>query len=321
MGSVERIRGSRPEDESWRANAFAGSHHSRWVDELREPLEIHDLEQARDVCSQICRLALQDFAPALVLLPGPERQRVQALTAYCLTLFDFVRQTGLEGERLAAINRWEFELEAALDGNPPGQPVYVLLHDLEQQQPWPREGFDRLHSYARRRCALPRPTDTRSAEQDSLLLGGTLVWLVSGDQPPEPASRLAASLIRLHGLTALGDDLRRHRPQLPITELPDSFEPGDHRQAGILMDAIERECQRVRKLTDEAEGPRQLPKRLRPAARYCQLAARKLLARIEQAGPGLIYATPRLSLVDRLTLLLRSRRYRGVVPKPLSPGD
>lgn len=306
-GSIDRSRESRPENGSWRADAFAGSRHSRWVEELREPLEIHDLQHAREICGQICRLALQDFAPALLLLPRPERQRVQALTAYCLTLFDFVRQTGLEGESLAAINRWEFELDAALDGQPIGQPVYVLLHDLEQQQPWPREGFDRLHSYARRRCALPRPTDAQSAEQDSLFLGETLVWLASGDRPTESSSRLAAALVRLHALTALGDDLRRHRPRLPITELPDSLELDDTRQADILKDAVEMECQRVRKMMAEAGDRLPLHESLRPAARYCQLATRKLLARIELAGPGLINVTPRLNLVDRLTLLLRSR--------------
>ena len=309
-GSVERVQGSRPGDESWRADALAGSRHSRWVDELREPLENHDLEQARSVCREVSRLALQDFAPALLLLADQDRQRVQALTAYCLTLFDFVRQSGLEGERLTAINRWEFELESALDGQPPGQPVYVLLHDLEQRHPWPREAFDHLHGYARRRCAQRRPADPQGAERDALTLGEALTWLLSGDRPTEPANRLAASLIRLRGLTALGDDLRRHRPQLPVTELPDTFEAGDARQASVVAEAVARECQRLREMTDSSEDlSAHLPDALRRAARYCQLAAHRLLGRIEVAGPDLIAAPPQLSLADRLILLLRSRWY------------
>ena len=253
-----------------------------------------------------CRIS----RPALLLLPDTDRQRVQALTAYCLTLFDFVRQTGLEGERLTAINRWEFELESALDGRPPGQPVYVLMHHLEQQNPWPRECFDRLHAYARRRCAKPRPTDPRSAERHARILGETLVCLVSGNQPGETASRLAASLIRLCGLTSLGDDLRRHRAQLPITELPDSCGIDDTLQSTVIAAAVANECQRLREMTDFSENLQgQVPNSLGRAARYCQLAAGKLLERVEAAGTDLIDQPPRLSLPDRLALLLRSRWY------------
>lgn len=310
LGSVERVQGARPGDESWRADALAGSRHSRWVDELREPLENHDLDRARGICSEVCRLALQDFAPALLLLPDIDRQRVQALTAYGLTLFDFVRQTGLEGERLTAINRWEFELESALDGRPPGQPVYVLMHHLEQQRPWPRDGFDRLHAYARRRCAQPRPADPRASERDARTLGDALVWLVSGDQPSEPASRLAAVLIRLSGLTALGDDLRRHRPQLPVSELPDFFGADDTPPIRVIAASVAKECQRLREMTDfSADLHDQLPKDLVRAARYCQLAAGKLLDRVEAAGANVLEKPASLSLPDRLALLLRSRWY------------
>ena len=167
---VERVRGARPEDEAWRADALAGSRHSRWADELRQPLELHDLDRAEEICRQVTRLALQDYAPALMLLAGRPRRQVQALTAYTLVLLDFACQTGLEGEKLTAINRWEFELEAALDGHPTGQPVFVLLHSLEQEGAWAREGFDRLHSAARHRAVQIRPRDRAAAEAGHLEL-------------------------------------------------------------------------------------------------------------------------------------------------------
>lgn len=304
---MDRVRGSRPDDETWRADALEGSRHSRWAEELRRPLENRDLDSARAVCAQICRLALQDYAPALLLLPDNERQRAQALTAYSLVLFDFVRQTGLEGERLAAINRWEFELESALDGHPAGQPVFVLLHHLEQKQPWVREGFDQLHTYARRRCALPRPTNPQTAGRNAGRLAETLLWLALGEIPDTSIVQIAESLVRMHGLLALGDDLRRHRPQIPLTDLPDSFDPADPSQTGILATAIESECLQVRLRLGEYPEWRQLPERMRPAARYCWLASRKLLARTEQLGPRLVETPPHLGLLDRLTMLLRSR--------------
>jgi phytoene/squalene synthetase len=274
---------------------------------LRQPLDNADLESAQRICAEICRLALQDFAPALLLLPTGERQRVQALTAYTLTLFDFVRQTGLEGERLSAINRWEFELESALDGRGRGQPVFVLLHHLEQQRPWPREAFDRLHTYARRRCALPRPVDAHTSQQNAVVLGEALTSLTTGAPVSQPIVETASSVIRLHGLMTLGNDLRRHRPQLPVTELPESIESTDWSQSGVLRAAIEGECRLVREQLGTLQSLRALPVSLQPAARYCWLATHRILARIEDLGPRLVETAPRLSLLTRVSLLLRSR--------------
>jgi phytoene/squalene synthetase len=105
----------------------------------------------------------------------------------------------------------------------------------------------------------------------------------------------------------LGDDLRRHRPQLPMTELPESVASTDWNQSGALKAAIERECQRVREQIGTLRGLRALPASLQPAARYCWLATHRILARIEDLGPHLVETVPRLGFLTRLSLLLRSR--------------
>ena len=92
-----------------------------------EPAEDFDEEKAGLLCAQRTRELLGDFAPGLLLLPAGERQRVQALSAYARTLFGFARQSGIEGERLAEINRFEYTLESALSGIPVGQPVVLRL--------------------------------------------------------------------------------------------------------------------------------------------------------------------------------------------------
>ena len=304
---VERARASRPDDDSWRADALAGSRHSRWVEELRQPLDLHDRGRAAEICGQVTRLALQDFAPALLLLPRADRHRLQALTAYALTLFDFARQTGLEGERLTAINRWEFDLEAALDGQPTGQPVFVLIHALDQQRPWAREGFDPLHAFARRRCAQPRPADRRAAERNALVLGKSLAWLLLGEEPADPVARFASALVRLRGLLDLGDDLRRHRASLPISEIPDSWSTGDRAEPEILAVAIQDECTRLDSVIENHEYLSQVPRDLRAAARYSQRTAQKLLKQVESAGVSIVETPPQVGLLDRLGLVVRSR--------------
>lgn len=304
---MERVSGSRPDDESWRADALVGSRHSRWVDELRQPLGLHDRERAQEVCGQVSRLVLQDFAPALLLLPSASRHRLQAMTAYALTLFDFARQTGLEGERLTAINRWEFDLEATLNGQPPGQPVYVLIHALEQQRPWAREGFDHLHACARHRCVQTRPPDRRAAERQARLLGKSLAWLMLDQEPTEPVAEFASALVRLRGLLNLGDDLRRHRARLPISELPDSWTPGDKEDSPDLAVAIQAECRRLDLLLEPLRTRAQIPRDLRPATRYSRRAAQNLLKQVRSAGVSVVETRPQIDLLHRLGLLTRSR--------------
>src|SRR6185436_12952023 len=105
-------------------------------------------EGAARVCAQVARPLLGAFAPVLALLPRGERRRTEALLAYARTLFDFARQPGPEGERLAMINRLEFDLESALSGAPPEQPVFLRLAYEEARRPWPRPPLDRLAQQA-----------------------------------------------------------------------------------------------------------------------------------------------------------------------------
>src|SRR3954468_16096264 len=100
---------------------------SRLAGELSPPVENLDEEKAEELCAGIVRNLLGDFAPALLLLPGTERRRAQALLAHAFALFDFARQGGLEGEKLAQINRWEYTLEAALAGEPASQPIVLRM--------------------------------------------------------------------------------------------------------------------------------------------------------------------------------------------------
>lgn len=146
-----------PEDPAWRADALAASRHTRLADEIHRPLDDFDPDRASRLCAEICRELLRDYAPGLIFLDPPSRRRAQALAAYARTLFDFAAQRGLPGERLAQINRWEFALEAALGGEPAGQPIFVALARCERERPWTRDAFDRLGATARRRATAERP--------------------------------------------------------------------------------------------------------------------------------------------------------------------
>ena len=300
--------GENPPETSRKAEDYVSSSHSRLIDELRRPVESDDRQKAEAVCAEVTRRALLDLAPALTLLPQIERRRAQALTAFAFTLFDFARQGGLEGERLSQINRWEFSLEAALTGDPPGQPVFVQIADLEQWAPWSRDGFDRLMSAARRRATVRRPASAEEADRDSHELGGALVELLVGEPPTAALETMAAALARILSLRMLGEDLRRHQSRLPLTDLPEAWESTIQDDADLMTRAVHSECTRIRPLLlRSARAVPDLPPEYRRCGKYLLLAGVRLLNLLEETGDGLQLVSPQLGAASRLSLLLRAR--------------
>ncbi len=304
----EEAETSRPADSSRKAEDFVTSRHSRLVDEISRPLESDDPQKAAAVCAEVARRLLLDFAPALTLLPVTERRRAQALATFAFTLFDFARQGGLGGERLSQINRWEFSLDAALTGDPPGQPVFVQIAQLDQQLPWSRDGFDRLMSAARRRATVRRPATADAADRDSTELGGALAEALVGSSPSTDLEAMAAALTRIHSLRMLGEDLRRHQARLPICELPDTWETTTDADVEMLAKAVRSECDRIRPLLLRSAGAiPDLPPAYRRCGKYLLLAGVRLLNLLEEAGAGLRLETPQLGAASRLALLMRAR--------------
>lgn len=308
----DEILETHPSDAGWRADALAGSRHSRLADHLVQPIESHDVEQAAVICAQVSRTVLGDLAPALILLHPEWRQRVQALTAYGLTLFDFAKQTGLEGESLSQINRWEFELEAALSGEPSGQPVFVLLATEHSIRPWPVEALDRLGNAARRRITSRRPSTATALDRQARELGGAIVASLVEDGSTPALDSFAAALLRIRALQDLTHSLRRHQATLPVDELADSWDPGSKADGRQLDLVIGGECERIRALlADASKAVSEAPPPMRSAAAYLLLAGRRLLAEIEERGAGIVDRPPQLGFLSRVGLLLRARLGRG----------
>ncbi|MGB6002658.1 MAG: squalene/phytoene synthase family protein, partial [Thermoanaerobaculia bacterium] len=254
------------------------------------------------------RTVLGDLAPALIILPREWRRRVQALTAYGLTLFDFAKQTGLEGERLSQINRWEFELETALSGKPSGQPVFVLLAAEQKVRPWPVEALDRLGNAARRRITSRRPSTAAALDRQALELGGAIVASLVEDGGTPVLDSFAAGLFRIRSLQDLTHSLRRHQAPLPVDELADDWDLGSKNDGGQVERAIAGECERIRALlADGSKAVSEAPPPMRSAAAYLLLAGRRLLAEIEKRGAGILERPPRLGVSSRLGMLLRAR--------------
>jgi phytoene/squalene synthetase len=302
---VERTSGEPPTDPEWRADALAQSRHTRLEDVLVEPLADFDPERAALVCAEVTRRALRDFAPALVLLPRVERRRAQALAAFSLTLFDFARQSSLEGEKLAQINRWAFDLEASLDGAVPGQPVFVAMAEAHRRQPWSRDALDSLIATARRRALAPRPATLKALERRSEDLAAALSGALWGGDGGA-STDLFAALLRLRTLLALGDDRRRHQAGLPEDELPEAWS-AEPQGRSALDEAVRRECERLTGPLTDAAAVRRLPPAWRRAASYSLRAGRALHRQLVATAGGTLDAPPTLGAARRIGLLLHSR--------------
>ena len=302
----DRLRGERPQGEEWRADSLARSRHSRLDAEISRPTEDFDEEKAAVLCGEITRHLLGDFAPALLLLPGPERRRAQALLAYASTLFDFARQRGVEGERLAQINRWEFTLEAAFSGQAVGQPIFLRMARENERRPWPVDALDELASCARRRATRAQPATVAEAEVDALSLGRSVAAALLEKSLNAEIDGLASALVRLWSLQRLGEEIDRGRCPLPASEVA-AGDDGRFDRAQLLG-AARRECRRLRsRLLSAPRSLVDLPSGHRRAAVFSLLAALRLLTSIEDPATELLEAPPHLGVGSRLGLLLRAR--------------
>jgi phytoene/squalene synthetase len=308
------LRDRHPAGEEWRADALARSQHSRLDEEVRAPEADFDEQKALELCGEVCRNLLGDFAPALLLLSSLERQRVQTLLAYAHTLFDFARQHGVEGEKLAQINRWEFTLELALGGQPVGQPIFVRMAREQRRRAWPTGALDELTACARRRATRPRPATPEDAEANAERLARAVATALLGKAPAPEVSAFLGALVRIRTLQGLGAEIDRNRFPLAVSELPDdwSVTPGGRPDPQRLVLAVQRECARLRqRLLRAPRGLVELPPGYRRASIFCLLAALRLLTGIEDSEAGLLTRPPQIGLLARLGMLTRARWLRA----------
>lgn len=299
-----------PQDPAWRADALGASRHSRLADEIRPPDSRRaDPEAVVDLCAELARGQLGDFAPALALLTRPERRRAQALFCHAAVLFDFARQRGVEGERLAAINRWEFALDEALSGRPGGQPILAAMAREQGRRRWAVEGLDALSSCARHRATHDQPETAEAAEHQARRLARAVGHLWLGAPLSNEIEALGAGLIRLHRLQQLGSEAAAGRCPLPRAEVGDAAR--NPLEEATLLQAAHRECARLRPLfLGGARGLPALPAGFRQSMAYALFAGLSLLSQVEEADASLLVSPPRIGLRARIGLIVRARWLR-----------
>jgi hypothetical protein len=294
-----------PADPAWRGDCLSRAHHTRLVAPVGGPAVARlDRERtgeegkaagegAEALCAGLTRDLLGDFAPALLLLPATERCRARALIAYARLLFDFARQPGPQGERLAGIERCEYALEQALANLPVGQPILLRVAQENARRRWPPDALDELAAWARRGAMAPMAPMTPHAvsaavaEAEARSLARALGTALLEDRINSEVTGFGSALVRLHSLRRMGQE-------------------AETRQEGPA--AIARECARLRpRLLRAPRGLVELPAPYRRAGVFCLLVALRRLSEMEEAGTGLVTAPRRLGAGTRIGMLLRAR--------------
>jgi phytoene/squalene synthetase len=307
------LREHRPTDPRWRGDLLAPSSHGRLVPGGGPPASAAaetggggggaapgraTAEAPEAFAAGLTRELLGDFAPALLLLPATERSRVRTLLAYAGTLLGCAGEQGPEGERLARIDRWQSDLERTLAGAG-GPPVCRRMARESARRRWPSDALEELAAVARRRVLAPRPASATAAEAEARSLARAAGGALLETRLNAEVAGFAGALIRLHALQHLGASLARGRCPLP---------EGEGLDGPVLTAAVERECARLRpRLLRGPRGLVELPAAYRRAGAFALLAGLRLLSLVEEAGPGLLAAPPRLSAATRIGLLARAR--------------
>jgi phytoene/squalene synthetase len=294
------IREHHPTDPRWRGDLLAQSTHGRLLPLAAEPPAQAQAapDQGDALCAESTRELLGDFAPGLLLLPATERARVRTLVVYARSLLDCAHQAGPDGDRLAAVDRWEAALERSLAaGEGPADVPLVCLRMAGEnaRRRWPAGTLDELAACARRRVLRPRAATAAEAESEARGLAHAVAGALLENRLNAEVNSFVGALIRLRALQGLARATASGRSPLPSDQ-------------ETVPDAIERECARLRpRLLRAPRGLVELPAAYRRAGVYALLAALRLLSEIEEAGPRLLHAPPHLGTATRVGLLLRAR--------------
>jgi phytoene/squalene synthetase len=270
---------------------------------------------AEALCAAITRDLLGDFAPALLLLPSTERSRARALIACARFLFDFARQPGPEGERLAGIARCEYGLEQAFSGQLAVPPILLRMGQENARRRWPPDALDELIACARRRALRPHAVNAAALEAEQRNLSRAVGTALLEERINSEVSGFVGALARLSALRRGGfEGLQEDqgvKKKAKEDEDEDEEQEQEEKEEKKAAVALQRECARLRpRLLRAPRGLVELPAHYRRAGIFCLLVALRLLSQVEEAGGSPLAAPPRLSPGTRIGMLLRARWFK-----------
>jgi len=189
---------------------------------LEPPAAPASIEEARRFCRRLARAHYENFTVLSWLTPREMRRHLAALYAYCRTVDDLGDEA--PGDRLALLDRFERELDAAFAGRA-RHPVFVALQETIARFSLPRDPFARLIEANRidqRQSSFATFDELRHYCEHSATPVGRLVLMLYGYRDEERFALSDATCTALQ-LANFWQDLRRDaavgRVYLPENEM------------------------------------------------------------------------------------------------------
>jgi squalene synthase HpnC len=278
------------------------------------------LKEAYAQCRRIALGHYENFPVVSAFLPRDLRRHIYAVYAYCRGVDDLGDEA--EGDRLMLLNDWEAELRRCYEGEPT-DPRFVALADTIRRFDIPREPFERLIEANRRDQRVKRyETFDELLEYCGYSANpvGHLVLYVFGYRDAERQALSDATCTALQLANFWQDvsvDIGNGRIYIPREDLEafgvDEMDVLTRRPTRAFRRLMEFEVQRTRDyfrrglpLIDTVAG------RFRVDLRMFTLSGLAVLREIERRNYDVLTERPRLSRLDKASLLARALLRRRI---------
>lgn len=287
--------------------------------------------EALAACRALARRHYENFPVLAPGLPSGARDDLAAVYAFCRTTDDLGDE--LEGDRLAALEAWRAETEAALAGDPCGDASLVAVAGVARRRGIEPEPFLRLIEANRRDQVVHRYADEAALLDycaHSATPVGRMVLAVADARSPDTDALADATCIGLQ-LANFWQDLARDRARdrcyLPL-EVCRRFDVDPTVEldrptasAGLRALVADRVADTRRWLERGWPLADLLPVRWRPLVRSFTRGGWAICDAIARSGYDTLSARPTVSRARRLGILahetLRAPRRGVTLPEPV----
>ncbi|MCK9531106.1 MAG: squalene synthase HpnC [Gammaproteobacteria bacterium] len=281
-------------------------------------LSAHDVDAAYAWCEDLARRHYENFPVASRLLPARLRRPIAAVYAFARLADDMADEGGLpEAARLAALDDWAHQLDAALAGRA-GHPVFVALADLVARYRVPSVLFHDLLSAFRQDVTTRRYAcfeDVLDYCRRSADPVGRILLHLAGEATPENL-RLSDRVCSALQLINFWQDLAQDMDENDRIYLPEDAMAAhgvtvqqlrERRSDGAMRALMTSEYARTRTMMEEgaALGAR-LRGRFGLEIRLIVQGGLRVLDRLEAQQD--VFSRPRLRRRDALVILWRALR-------------
>ncbi len=273
------------------------------------------IEESYAFCERVARTQAKNFYYSFLLLSRPQRQAMCAIYAFMRYCDDLSDAEGV-GDRAGAIARWQADLDAALAGAAPENPVWPAFSDAVARYRIPHEYFrDMIRGVSS--DLEPRQIQTFEELYDycyhvASVVGLTIIHIFGFDDPRalELAERCGVAFQLTNILRDVREDAEHGRVYLPAADL-ERFGVNPNELAGAALSPALRsllafEADRARAYYQEARPLTNLvDSRSRASLKALIAIYSRLLERISNSGYEVLRERVRVPAWEKIWILAR----------------